>query len=282
VVTTAGDVRVLGRADAADFLALAAQDRVVNVFAEYRARTTNLEPRWLGGEVLGIRDADGVLRAACHVGANLVPVQCTVDDARAFARALSRQPRQVSTIFGPERAVAAFWEEAAPTWPEPREVRRVQPHLEIATEPRVPPDPEVRRSTPADFEALYPACVAMYSEEVGVSPEDHGGRDVYQARVRQLVSRGWSFARYDGGRLVFKAELGSVTPAAAQVQGVWVPPDLRGRGLASAGMAAVVALVRRDVAPVVSLYVNDWNAPARGTYARVGFARTATFSTIMF
>ncbi len=49
---------------------------MVNVFADYRARTTNLEPRWLGGEVWG-RFLDGRLTAACHVGANLVPVQAT-------------------------------------------------------------------------------------------------------------------------------------------------------------------------------------------------------------
>ena len=34
-------------------LALAARDPVVNVFADYRARPTRLEPRWLGGEMWG-------------------------------------------------------------------------------------------------------------------------------------------------------------------------------------------------------------------------------------
>ena len=98
---------------------------------------------------------------------------------------------------------------------------------------------------PDDLAALYPACVAMYTEEVGVSPESAGGKDLYRARVRQLISRGWSFARFDErGRVIFKAEVACATPYAAQVQGVWVAPDRRGEGLAAAGMAAVVALVR--------------------------------------
>ena len=71
---------------------------------------------------------------------------------------------------------------------------------------------------------------------------------------------------------MFKAEIGSVSSAACQVQGVWVPPDLRGRGLSAPGMAAVVEIARREIAPVVSLYVNDFNAAARATYRRVGFA----------
>jgi predicted GNAT family acetyltransferase len=123
----------------------------------------------------------------------------------------------------------------------------------------------------------------MYTEEVGVSPEHGGGADLYRARVMQLVNRGWSFARFDDqGRLVFKAEVACATPYAAQIQGVFVPADRRGLGLATAGMAAVVQLVRREIAPVVSLYVNDWNTSARAVYERVGFHETARFATVMF
>jgi predicted GNAT family acetyltransferase len=97
------------------------------------------------------------------------------------------------------------------------------------------------------------------------------------------VSRGWSFGRYDDeGHVLFKAEVACASPYAAQVQGVYVDPAYRGRGLASAGMAAVVALVRREIAPVVSLYVNEWNTPARRAYERAGFEETGRFATVMF
>ena len=122
----------------------------------------------------------------------------------------------------------------------------------------------------------------MYTEEVGVSPEEGGGAELYRARVSQLISRAWSFARYDDHGLVFKAEVACATPDAAQIQGVWVPPHRRGEGLATGGMAAVVNLVRLRIAPVVSLYVNDWNVPARRAYERVGFVQSETFSTVMF
>lgn len=281
MLTTRDGVRPLGVADLQDFLELAGRDPVVNVFADYRARTTSLEPRWLGGEVWG-RFEDGRLRAACHVGANLVPVEADEDDARAFAERALARGRTVSTIVGPHDAVRAFWDAVSPSWGTPRELRWEQPHLEIAADPLVTPDVEVRRTTREDMGQLYPACVAMYTEEVGLSPELGGGGDLYRARVTQLVSRGWSFARFDEGRLVFKAEVACASPHAAQVQGVWVPPDRRGEGLAVAGVAAVVDLVRRDIAPTVSLYVNEWNHAARRAYERVGFVETARFSTIMF
>jgi predicted GNAT family acetyltransferase len=82
--------------------------------------------------------------------------------------------------------------------------------------------------------------------------------------------------------VVFKAELGAVTDRACQVQGVWVAPAYRGRGLSETGMAAVVATALREVAPVVSLYVNDFNLPARAAYRRVGFSEVGVFMSVLF
>lgn len=282
MLTSRAVVRMLGPDDRDEFMALTSQDPVINVFADHRARLTNLEPRWLGGEVWGRFDGDELV-AACHMGANLVPVQCTPEDVAVFARHALDRARSTATIVGLHEPVAALWDALAPRWSPPREMRWRQPHLEISSTPHVAPDPCVRTSTAEDLEALYPACVAMYTEEVGTSPETGGGRNYYRARVQQLIARGWSFARYDDtGQVVFKAEVACSSPYAAQVQGVYVAPEHRGQGHAVAGMAAVVELIRSQIAPTVSLYVNEWNAPARATYARVGFTESAMFSTVMF
>jgi GNAT superfamily N-acetyltransferase len=256
VLQTQDGLRRLGPADLPAMLELAALDPVVNVFADYRARLTRLEPRWLGGEVWGYSE-DGRLVAACHSAANLVPVQATPRSIEAFA-------------------------DLEPRWRPARELRWDQPHLQIDTDPAVAPDPLVRRTEASDLDVLYPACVAMYTEEVGVSPESGGGADLYRARVAQLIGKGWSFARIEDGRVVFKAEVAAASPYACQVQGVYVDPARRGEGLAVKGMAAVVEQARRDIAPVVSLYVNAFNVPARRAYASVGFEQSATFATIMF
>ena len=51
---------------------------------------------------------------------------------------------------------------------------------------------------------------------------------------------------------------------------------------ADAAMAAVVADALQTVAPIVSLYVNDYNLPARATYARVGFQTVGEFATVHY
>ena len=57
---------------------------------------------------------------------------------------------------------------------------------------------------------------------------------------------------------------------------------MRGRGLANGGMAAVVVAAQQTIAPVVSLYVNDFNTPARAAYTKVGFAEVGTFMSVLF
>ena len=41
-------------------------------------------------------------------------------------------------------------------------------------------------------------------------------------------------------------------------------------------MAAVVEAVRAEIAPVVSLYVNEWNLSARRAYEKAGFDEAGT------
>jgi hypothetical protein len=135
---------------------------------------------------------------------------------------------------------------------------------------------------PDELNVLMPACVAMFTEEVGVSPIGGDGGATYRARVSELIRAGRAFARIENGEVIFKAEVGSVTPHACQVQGVWVNPAHRGEGLASAGMATVVAETQRSIAPVVSLYVNDFNTPARAAYRRAGFTEVDTFMSVLF
>jgi predicted GNAT family acetyltransferase len=105
---------------------------------------------------------------------------------------------------------------------------------------------------------------------------------MYRSRVAELIAAGRAFALFDGDRVVFKAEIGAATAAACQVQGVWVDPPLRSRGIGSAGMAAVVDEALKTVAPMISLYVNDYNVPARRAYQKVGFVDVGCFMSVLF
>lgn len=268
--------------DGDDVRELLARDPVVDVFVASRVQASGLSRERLGAELWGHVDGSGRLSSLCYSGANLVPVHAGPDAVRAFADKARRQGRRCSSVVGPADMVVPLWELLRPHWGPAREVRDRQPLLAIEGPPAVAADPAVRAVRPDEVDLLMPACVAMFTEEVGVSPTAGGGGPVYRARVEELVRTGRAFARIEDGRVLFKAEVGAATTAVCQVQGVWVDPALRGRGLGTAGTAAVVELARHRVAPVVSLYVNDFNGAARRSYDRVGFRQVGTFASVLF
>jgi predicted GNAT family acetyltransferase len=274
-------VRILGERDREAVHALLDTDPVGNVFVTSRLMATGLSTGPTGTEVWGHVDR-GRLTALCYSGANLVPVNAGPEAIRGFADHARWRGRRCSSIVGPVDAVADFWRQVTPAWGPARAIRSSQPVLEIDGPPQVPADPLVRRVRPSELNILVPACVAMFTEEVGVPPDSGDGGALYRARVEELVRTGRAFARIEDGRLVFKAEIGAVTPHACQVQGVWVHPDLRGRGHSSAGMAAVVEYALAEIAPRVTLYVNDFNTPARAAYRKVGFRQVGEVMSVLF
>ncbi|MEU9701773.1 GNAT family N-acetyltransferase [Streptomyces sp. NPDC047981] len=274
--------RVLEPADLGAALAVLESAPVENAFVTARVQAAGLDPWRLGGEMWGWY-TDGRLRSLCYSGANLVPICATPDAVRAFADRARRTGRRCSSIVGPAEPTAQLWSLLEPSWGPARDIRGHQPLMVTeAPSATVEADPLVRRVRKDEMELIMPACVAMFTEEVGISPMAGDGGLLYQARVAELVGTGRSFARVEDGKVVFKAEIGAATRQACQIQGVWVAPEHRGRGLSETGMAAVLRYALADVAPVVSLYVNDYNTPARAAYRRVGFREVGAFMSVLF
>ena len=236
--------------------------------------------RRLDSQVLGYGSRNR-LESLCWHGTNLIPVHATAAAVDAFADHAATHPRLCSSLVGEADAVLALWHRLAGAWGPARDVRPNQPLLATWAPPAVPADPTVRLVRSHELDALFPAAVAMYTEEVGISPlAGDGGRD-YRARLADLVRGRRAYAKFLGRRVIFKAELAVVTRHTAQVQGVWVAPEWRGRGLGTTAMSAVVRDALRRVAPSVSLYVNEYNTSARTVYTRCGFRQLGTFATVL-
>jgi hypothetical protein len=174
-----------------------------------------------------------------------------------------------------------MWDDLASHWAPAREVRADQPLMALAGRPAIAPDPYVRPVRPSELDRYLPAAVAMFIEEVGIDPRAGDGGVGYRSRVAELVAAGRAFARFEGDEVVFKAEIGALSSQVGQIQGVWVHPALRGRGLGTAGTAAVVERLAA-LGRMSSLYVNGFNLVARSAYQRIGFTQVGSFATILF
>ncbi len=279
MLTRSGAVRTLGPRDQEWALSVCAQDPVQNVFIAARILEGGLADG--RASTMGYQRSDtSALVWSC---ANVVPAQGGRQAVTALAERIQGRRRNASSVFGPTEQVMQMWSHLEPTWGPAREVREEQPVLTmrgLPSESAVRLDPAVQVATPDDLNVIAPAAEAMFTEEIGYPPY-RGSGSSYRKGVAALLRRGHTLAHIRDGAVIFKADLGSVALGVAQVQGVWVHPDYRGRGIAAPAMAAVVEHTLRHIAPVVTLYVNNYNAAALATYRRVGFTQTGLFSTIL-
>jgi predicted GNAT family acetyltransferase len=276
-----GSVSVLTDSDLPEVHRLVQQSPWVNaVMAGRIAASGTIRPGYIGGTIFGIRNRGGI-EAAVFTGGAVMPIGGDEACWSALAAAISMRPRICSSIVGQADAVATMWSVLDHRWGPARSIRHTQPLLVLDHRPAVASDPAVRRARPADLERYVAASAAMFTDELGVSPYTSPGENAYRCRITDLINAGHAFARFDArGQVEFKADLGVVTDQTCQIQGVWVRPDLRGRGVATAAMATVIRHAL-DLAPTASLYVNDFNVAGLRLYTKLGMRQHATMATVL-
>ena len=276
---TASFARTLGPGHASQVARVLAADPISSCMVAARFEQVGMNESAMGGQFWGIGGGrDGLLFA----GASMVPLAGDNSAMRSFAHVAARRGRKCATILGPADLVLPLWERLEPRWGPARDVRSDQPLMSCQGDPFGPLDPHVRLVRPDELDAYFPSAVAMFTEEVGVDPRAGDNGRGYRARISELIGARRAYARFDGETVMFKAEVGSLSNNVALIQGVWVHPQLRGRGLAAPAMASVVRAIQRDMRRTPSLYVNQYNHAARRTYDRIGFHQVGTFASVLF
>ena len=247
-------------------LAFCAEEPVERVFLEDIAR------RGLGR--FSAVALDGRLESLCHVGANIVP---SGNGCEIFAEGATRSGARM--VIGEERAVGELWDVARRRMPRPRDDRPGQPVYALREAPE-PGATGLRAACLDDLELLVPACAAAHQEEIGVDPLRRDP-DGFRWRTRQQIEEGRSWLWLEDGVIRFKAEASAWTPAAVQLQQVWVDPQSRRRGDARRALSDLCRLLLEQV-PAVCLFVRPENDPALRLYDSIGMTRELTYRSLVF
>ncbi|HHT14069.1 MAG TPA: GNAT family N-acetyltransferase [Propionibacterium sp.] len=271
----------MGAADRARVARFLARNPVENLFLASRISEYGIDRRRLGA-VHGF-ERDGELTSVLLDGGTLFIAGFDPDALPAYVDRLG-PVRRCSSILGPAISVLGLYvglaERFRGSWGSVSNIRKRQPLMVLDHLPEVPPDRRVRLLTMDDYPSYLEASVHMYTDEIGSSPFKYGGG--YERFVKDRLKQGDAYGIVDDrGTVIFKADLGPKLDDQAQLQGVWVAPHLRGRGISTPALAGMFHQVMERY-PLISLYVNDFNTAAIKSYERLGFTEVGALATVHY
>lgn len=197
-----------------------------------------------------------------------------------FAQYAQRR-RGERMIVGPRDTVAAYWE-IVRDWHEPPRLVRERQLVMMVDRNRLRPQQDgvvVRNALAGDVRDVAAASAEMIRHELGYDPR--AASPDFSAGVRQMIERSLWWIGTQNDQPCFFCNIGPWSEHTLQLQGIWTPPAMRGRGLATLSLAAICDRLL-EISPTLSLYVNDFNEAAIALYRRVGFEHVADFQTLLF
>jgi RimJ/RimL family protein N-acetyltransferase len=192
-----------------------------------------------------------------------------------------RMRRGERMIVGERDTVSAYWN-AVRDWHVPARLIRDRQLVMALDRSHLRPYERrtvVRQAAISDWTTVADGSAEMVRQELEYDPRR--GSPEFAAGIRQMIERKLWWVGSVDGRLCFFCNIGPWSDRTMQLQGIWTPPPMRGRGLATASLAAICDRLL-DVSPTLSLYVNDFNADAIALYRRVGFEHVGDFQTVLF
>jgi len=260
--------------DLATALAFLRRDPLINVYLisrlieeRFASSTQTVEVRHNRELVLIASLATNIVLAADPE----VPQDVTETGVAIIAERILTRLLPVRAIISPAHLVEMLWSRLRTRLDPPTVLRMNQPVYAIRGRVDYPNLKMARYGTLRDLEDLVPACAAMHKEEVGIDPlqRDAAG---YRERIRELIEQKRSVIYVVDGVIAAKCEYSAITNDTVQLMGVWTNPRFRRRGFGRTLLREVCGHSARQ-GRTVTLFVNDFNAPAIALYESLGFRR---------
>ncbi len=274
----------LGPPDLVETFGFLDRDPVVNVYLlALTVRDALAQPRdefWgvrRDGDLVGLLHLGGQSGAVLPVGREPGAIARLADQVVARRSFLPRRFQVIGAQAPADEIAARFEDEGI----RPR-LRRNQWYMSVERGrlPEFERLPALRQARPADYDLTYRTGAMLRAEELDEDPR-LTDPVAYARRVEEECRDGYTFLWTDERGLKFRASVSARTPDAAQISGVYVPPEHRGAGLAKRGMAELCTRLLED-SRHVCLFVNDFNAAALAVYRRLGFAERTPWASAFY
>jgi uncharacterized protein len=270
-------IQTLSAEHEAEVLAFLASRPVHTVFMSGFIHDNGLVSDLNRGTFFGCRDWGGHLEGVALIG-HVTLVETHTQAALAAFASLAQDCPSAHMILGEQEKVAAFWNYFAQAGRTPRRACRQLLFEQRTAIEQLEPFVGLRLATPDDLPVILPVYAEMVCEESGVNPleVDPAG---FEKRWRRRIDQGRIWVSIENGQLMFNAAVMSETPDVIYLEGIYVNPEDRGRGLG----VRCLSQLSRDLlqrAESLCLLVNEQNERARAFYERAGYTLCGYYDLI--
>lgn len=229
------------------------------------------------GTFYGCRNSEGRLEGVALIGhATLIEAR-TARAMLEFALIAQTYPR-THMILGEKDRVEQFWDYYADEGQEMRLVCR-EMLFELRHAMQVREEVQgLRRATLDDLDEIAPVQAELAEYESGINPlkVDPEG---FRARCARRIEMGRVWVLEEDGKLIFKADVQADTPDVIYLEGVWVNPSHRGKGIGRKCMRHLCRdLLTRTKS--VCVLINEENARAHTFYRMCNFKVRGVYDSI--
>jgi hypothetical protein len=229
------------------------------------------------GTFYGCRNSEGRLEGVALIGhATLIEARTTraMREFGLIAQAHSR----LHMILGEQDEVEQFWNHYADEGQEMRLACR-EMLFELRQSMQVREEVEgLRRANLGDLDLIAPVQAAMAEFESGINPLEIDPEG-FRARCARRIEMGRVWVLEQDGKLIFKADVQADTPEVIYLEGVWVSPTERGKGIGRKCMRQLCRdLLTRTRS--ICVLVNEESVRAHTFYRMCNFKMRSVYDTI--
>lgn len=228
------------------------------------------------GRFYGYRNAAGNLEGVALIGHTTLIDARTDDAVKAFGLVARNVETPVHMIMSDGSSAESFWD-----------------HYKGDTDPRIActelvfevafPFPvqdcewDVRPAKLSELNEIAEAHAALAIMESDVDPMA-ADRDGFLRRVARRIEQGRTFVVFENDKLIFKADVVAETEEVIYLEGVYVAPECRGRGVGSKCLSSLtLQLLKR--AKTICLLSNINYIDAHLSYLKAGYKNTDSCTT---
>lgn len=229
------------------------------------------------GVFYGCRDTYGDFIGIALIGKNTFFEAHSDEAIKAFAECMRACP-DARMVFAEEEKLTRFWH----FYKEGVQAPRLECNELLISTSQVQDDMEdtveLRPATQDELDQIVAAHAELVLSETGVDPLENDA-DGFRMRCAVRVEQGRVWVWMKSGKLIFKTDVISVTPEAVYIEGLWLNPSERGKGISRRGLSS---LCRRLLtgSNAICGFVDKKNAAARSLYRAAGFVETDKYAKI--